>query len=204
MSRKPKKGYFVRGEFVALGSARDEELKTERQGTQALSRTARKQKSTELQVLGEKLLTLHPERIAPLNLNEALREALAKAKLISDFEGKRRQLQYIGKLMRVSDPALPDAIRAALAEQHSPLAQDHALLQASLSWRTDLLASDDHLQRWLSHCPHTDAQHLRALIRKARKEAAPASGATERRAYRAIFQLVHEQLKQHPQPPIAP
>ena len=56
MSRKPKKGYFVRGEFVAEGSELDLELKRELKGTDAASKTDLKRESAELQALGEALL----------------------------------------------------------------------------------------------------------------------------------------------------
>jgi len=61
MSRKPKKGYFVRGQFVAEGSELDLELKAELKGTDEASKTELKRESTELQKLGEALLTLSKE-----------------------------------------------------------------------------------------------------------------------------------------------
>ena len=104
MSRKPKKGYFVRGQFVAEGSELDLELKAELKGTEGLSRTDRKKDSDERQDLGVELLTLRNELIERLNtqghMTDQLREALAEARRITNFEGKRRQMQYVGKLMR--------------------------------------------------------------------------------------------------------
>ena len=100
MSRKLKKGYFVRGEFVAEGSDRDLELKAELKGTDDQSRTDLKRESTELQKLGEALLTLRAELLQQLPLTDKFRDAIADARRITNFEGKRRQMQYIGKLMR--------------------------------------------------------------------------------------------------------
>src|SRR5450756_1175320 len=103
MSRKLKKGYFVRGEFVTEGSERDIELKRELKGTDEASKTDLKRESTELQKLGEALLTLRADLMQGLALPEKLADAVAEARRITNFEGKRRQMQYIGKLMRGLD-----------------------------------------------------------------------------------------------------
>ena len=104
MSRKLKKGYYVKGQFVAEGSELDLELKRELKGTDEQSRTDLKRESTELQKLGEALLTLRADLMARLNLSEKLVDALAEARRITNFEGKRRQMQFIGKLMRLLTP----------------------------------------------------------------------------------------------------
>ena len=100
MSRKPKKGYFVRGQFVAEGSELDLELK----GTTEASKTDLKRESTELQKLGEELLTLRADLVERLALPDKLVDALAEVRRITNFEGRRRQMQYVGKLMRLLDP----------------------------------------------------------------------------------------------------
>ncbi|HVZ42964.1 MAG TPA: ribosome biogenesis factor YjgA [Ramlibacter sp.] len=201
MSRKPKKGYFVRGQFVAAGSELDAELQAERSGGEP-SKTELKKESTELQKLGEALLTLRAAAYERLELPDSLRDALAELKRITDFEGRRRQLQYVGKLMRALDEDARQAIRDALAEQQSGSAQETLALHAAEKWRDDLIGDDRALGQWLSHHPSTDAQQLRALIRQARKDAQPsadevAKGQAPRRgrAYREIFQLVREQLE---------
>src|SRR3954463_9255997 len=111
MSRKPKKGYFVRGQFVAEGSDLDLELKAELKGTTEASKTDLKRESTELQKLGEALLTLRADLMAGLSLPEKLADAVEQAQRITNFEGKRRQMQFIGKLMRGLDPEALQAIR---------------------------------------------------------------------------------------------
>src|SRR5688572_21838939 len=100
MSRKPKKGYFVRGQFVAEGSELDLELKAELKGFQDNSKTELKRESTELQKVGEALLSLRADLLERLALSEKLTDALAEAKRITNFEGRRRQMQFVGKLMR--------------------------------------------------------------------------------------------------------
>ena len=207
MSRKLKKGYFVRGEFVAEGSERDLELKRELKGTDEQSRTDLKRESTELQKLGEDLLTLRVDLIERLDVSEKLKDAVAEAKRITNFEGKRRQMQYIGKLMRRVDPAVLETMRAALVEQNSGSAHDNLVLHLSETWRDRLLASEDAFGEWITRCPETDTQQLRALIRQARKDAVPEKpGAAIRhgRAYRDIFQLVREHLTNETESGAAP
>ncbi|WHZ10838.1 MAG: UPF0307 protein YjgA [Burkholderiaceae bacterium] len=201
MSRKPTKGYFVRGQFVAEGSELDLQLKRERLGDDATSRTAKKRESTELQRLGEELLDLRAELRARLALPEALQDALREADRITDFEGRRRQMQYIGKLMRRLPLGLPDAIRALLQEQRRGSAQDTLALHRAEQWRDALLTGDAALARWLAEHSQTDAQQLRALIRQARRDAiaepaARHAGVVPRhgRAYRELFRLLMEQL----------
>src|SRR3954452_25490100 len=117
MSRKPKKGYFVRGQFVAEGSELDLQLKTELKGTAEASKTKLKRESSGLQKLGEALLTLRADLLEGLVLPEKLLDAIAQIRRISDFEGRRRQMQYIGKLMRALDEEAVQGIRGALEAQ---------------------------------------------------------------------------------------
>ncbi|TRZ68501.1 MAG: DUF615 domain-containing protein [Comamonadaceae bacterium] len=197
MSRKLKKGYFVKGQFVAEGSELDLEYKRELKGTDDATRTDLKRESTELQKLGEDLLTLRAELMTRLALPEKLTEAVAEAKRISNFEGKRRQIQFIGKLMRKLDAAQLDGIRTALIEQHTPSALETQTLHQAEIWRDRLLNEDDSLGQWITLSPSTDSQQLRALVRQARKDAKPKKpGAAIRhgRAYRDIFQIVRAEL----------
>ena len=197
MSRKLKKGYFVRGEFVAEGSERDLELKRELKGTDEQSRSDLKRESAELQKLGEELLTLRADLLDRLELSEKLKDAVLEAKRITNFEGKRRQMQFIGKLMRLVDPAVLETVRAALTEQTSGSAQENLILHLAETWRERLLGAEDAFGDWLAQHPDTDSQQLRAMIRQARKDAVPEKpGAAVRhgRAYRDIFQILREHL----------
>jgi ribosome-associated protein len=197
MSRKLKKGYYVRGQFVAEGSALDLEYKRELKGTDEPTRTDLKRESTELQKLGEDLLTLRADFIARLDLPEKLVDAVAECKRITNFEGIRRQMQFIGKLMRKLEDSKHDEIRAALVEQHMPSAKDTLLLHQAEQWRDRLVADDDAVGQWITMFPSTDSQNLRALVRQARKDAVPEKpglAARHGRAYRDIFQMVREAL----------
>jgi len=197
MSRKLKKGYYVRGLFVAEGSALDLEYKRELKGTDEPTRTDLKKESDALQKLGEDLLTLRADLMTKLELPDRLVEGVAEAKRITDFEGKRRQMQFIGKLMRKLDPAKWDEIRAALEEQHMPSVQETMVLHQAEQWRDRLIADDDAVGQWLNIRPDTDSQQLRALVRQARKDAKPekpGEAVRHGRSYREIFQLVREAL----------
>jgi ribosome-associated protein len=197
MSRKFKKGYFVRGEFVAEGSERDLELKRELKGTDDQSRTDLKRESLELQKLGEDLLTLRADLMKRLDLTEKLKDAIAEAKRITNFEGKRRQMQFIGKQMRLIDETGVYNIRAALAEQNNGSARENYALHQAEIWRDRLIAEEDAFGEWITQHADTDTQQLRALIRQARKDAKPekpGEAVRHGRAYRDIFQIVRVQL----------
>ncbi|MDE2419070.1 MAG: DUF615 domain-containing protein [Burkholderiales bacterium] len=209
MSRKLKKGYFVKGQFVAEGSPLDLEYKRELKGTDEPSRTDLKKESTELQKLGEDLLTLRADLIAKLELPDKLVDGVVEAKRITNFEGKRRQMQFIGKLMRKLEPAKLDEIRAVLEEQHMPSAQETLVLHQAEQWRDRLIADEDAMGQWLNLSPSTDSQQLRALVRQARKDAKPekpGEALRHGRAYRDIFQMVREQLttaQEQPEPSLS-
>ena len=197
MSRKFKKGYYVQGQFVAEGSELDLELKRELKGTDEASRTDNKRASTELQKLGEDLLTLRADLMARLALSEKLVDAVAEAKRITNFEGKRRQMQFIGKLMRGLDEDTLATVRAALDEQQNGSAQENLRLHQAETWRNRLINEDEAFSEWVAQFPDTDTQQLRSLVRQARKDLVPEKpGAAPRhgKAYREIFQLVREQL----------
>ena len=204
MSRKPKKGYFVRGQFVAEGSELDIELKAELKGTYDASRTDLKRESDELQDLGKELLTLRADLLNGIGLPDKLIGALAEAKRITNFEGKRRQMQFVGKLMRKITPEQVQATRAALTTQRSGSAEEKLALHLAEQWRDRLIGQDSAQAEWIAHHPGTDIQQLRALIRQARKDAATPHEAAvaesqglaprKSRAYRDLFILVRTQL----------
>ncbi len=200
MSRKPRRGYFVKGHFVAEGSDLDLELKRELKGGQEVSKTDLKRESARLQDLGEQLLGLKADLRASLALSDTLKQALEQAGRITDFEGRRRQMQFIGKLMRSLEANEIEAISEALLEQRQGSARETARLHQAENWRAELIADDQALERWVQQFPQTDVQQMRALLRQARKDEAqhpsgqPGQAQRQGRAYRDIFQLIKEQL----------
>lgn len=190
---KPIKGYWSNGRFV-----KPEEIALEEVGPP--SKTQLKAEAGEKQALGEALLTLRTDLMARLNLPEKLLDALAQAKRITHFEGRRRQMQFIGKLMRPLDMT---PIRAAIDEQANGSADLTLALHLAEQWRDKLLASDDALSHWLTEYPDTDSQQLRALIRQARKDIAkpetPGEAPRHAKSYREIFQLVRQAMNKEPE-----
>lgn len=157
------------------------------------SKSQKKRDMHDLQSLGEDLLTLPIDRVEPLALPEILLDALRAAKKITAHEGRRRQIQYIGKLMRQVDP---EPIREAVAAFKLGHAKDSLALHESERWRARLLAEDGALQDFINQHAGIDVQQLRSLVRAARKDAAGAPEQRNGRAFRELFQFIKaEQLR---------
>jgi ribosome-associated protein len=150
------------------------------------SKTKKKQEMHELQRLGAALVQLsaaHFERIA---LPESLAQAVREARRIRSHEAKRRQVQFIGRLMRELDP---EPIRAQLAVVEGGSAQARASHQRVEHWRARLMEDEGALTEFARECAGADLQQLRALLRNARKEQAEGRPP---RAYRELFRLIRE------------
>ena len=190
---KAIKGYWSNGRFV-----KPEEIALEEVGPP--SKTQLKAEAGEKQALGEALITLRADLMARLDLPEKLLDALAQARRITNFEGRRRQMQFIGKLMRPLDA---EPIRAAIDEQANGSADLTLALHLAEQWRDKLIASDETLGDWLNDYPATDSQQLRALIRQARKDIAkpetPGEAPRHGKSYREIFQLVKQAMVREPE-----
>ncbi len=133
-----------------------------------ISKTRLKQQMHELQDLGEALVDLPKDKLNQLDLPETLRDAVLDARRITAHGGRKRQLQYIGKLMRSVDPA---PIQLKLDQWNGNHAEETALLHRLENWRKRLIDDDDALSGFLAEYPGFDVQQLRTLIRNARKEA---------------------------------
>jgi ribosome-associated protein len=160
-------------------------------GDERPSKTALKKQAHEQQVLGEALAALSDARLAAVDMPEALRDALHEYQRTRSHEGRRRQRQLIGKLMRQADlvPLQEAVAQAQLGQAHDALA-----LHRAEHWRVELVADDEALTRWLAEHPATDAQQLRTLIRNARKEAALPPEQRHGRAWRELFQFLKPAL----------
>ncbi|MDC8774327.1 ribosome biogenesis factor YjgA [Roseateles albus] len=178
-----------------------EENTTEDDDFDGPSKSQLKREMTELQKLGKELMTLPASRIAPLNLPEILADALKDAKKITAHEGLRRQMQYIGKLMRRVDP---EPLRQAVADFKLGFAKDSLALHQSERWRERLLAEDAALQDFIQEHAGIDVQQLRSLVRAARKDAALVPEKRSGRAYRDLFQFIKtEELRISPKTDMA-
>ena len=161
------------------------------------SKTKRKQHAHQLQDLGEALVELPAGRLAATPMPEALRDAIAEYHRTRSFEGKRRQLQLIGKRMRFADEA---PLREAVDAFKLGSAKDTLVLHEVERWRDELVADDEALTRWAQTYPKSDLQQLRSLLRAARKDAAAAPEQRNGRGYRELFQFVKPWLKQEINP----
>lgn len=133
------------------------------------SKTRRKHAMHALQDLGEALVALDPRRLAELELPERLSDAILQARGIRAHEGRRRQMQYVGKLMRAID-ATP--IRDALDRWARGPREDNARFAALERWRDRLLADPAALDEFVGAYPQTDRRHLASLVHDANAERA--------------------------------
>ncbi len=160
------------------------------------SKSQLKRQSHDLQALGEAVAALSDERLAALQLSETLRDAITEYRRTRSHEGRRRQMQYIGKLMRGADE---EALREAVASATLGSAKDTLALHEAERWRAELVAHDDALTRWLAEHPDTDSQQLRSLVRAARRDAATlAPEHRHPRSWRELFQFIKPLLKPQP------
>ena len=157
----------------------------------APSRNELKKQMKDLQDLGEAVAALPVDRLDKLKIDDRLRDAIDELRRTRSFEGKRRQVQYIGKLMKFENP---EPLREAVASFRVGSASDTLALHQAEFWRDQLLAGDDALQKWVEQYPATDIQQLRSLVRSARKEKLE-PGERHGRAYRDLFRLVKEQMQ---------
>ena len=153
------------------------------------SKTQLKKAMHDLQDLGEALVGLPEDRAIALALPEPLLTAVQEFKRTRSHEGRRRQMQYIGKLMRRIDP---EPVRQAVAAMRLGQAKDALTLHQAETWRKRMIESDDAMTGWAAAFPASDLQQLRSLIRSARKDAAGAPEQRSGRAYRELFQFIKQ------------
>jgi ribosome-associated protein len=152
------------------------------------SKTQRKRQSHALQALGRQLTELTREELARVDLPEELREAIEFSRRVTAHEGRRRHMQYIGKLMRQLDA---DAVQQQLASATGSSRAAVARMHDAERWRDRLLADDAALTELLDRHAAADAQWLRATIRAARREQAAAKPPKHARE---LYRWLHEHL----------
>ena len=154
-----------------------------------VSKTEMKTDMEALQKLGEELVTLKPSVLEKFPLSEDLALAIQDAQRFKN-EAKRRQLQYIGKLMRNIDP---EPIQAALDKVRNKHSQATAELHKLEQLRDRIVEEGDAaISEVMEMYPEADRQRLRQLARQANKEKKANKPA---KAFREIFQILKE-LKQ--------
>jgi ribosome-associated protein len=142
----------------------------------------------DLRDLGLELTELGKDQIAQLDIPENLRDAIKEMHRMKTFGAKRRQMQYIGKLMRDVDTA---PIIAKLNIWKGTSQQHIGYMHQLERWRERVLQSDTALTELLASHPDTDVQRLRTLIRNTLKEREAGKPAKN---YRELFQVLRETI----------
>ena len=133
-----------------------------------VSKSQRKRDAEAAQQLGKDLLSLSVDDLKTIELPENLSKALDDARRIKQNSALKRQLQYIGKLMRSVDV---EPIREQYLKLTNHYGQDVKKFHQLEEWRDRLLAEGDKaLEELINEMPNTDRQHLRQLIRQSAKE----------------------------------
>lgn len=155
-----------------------------------VSKSEIKRDAEHLKKLGASLMELNPTNLAKIPLDDALREAIELAQRLK-LEARRRQIQYVGKLLRNVDP---EPIQEALDKVENRHNQQLALLQKLEMTRDQLIDGGDAvLSDLLDEYPALDRQHLRNLVRMAQKERQANKPAKN---YREIFQYLKSVIAQ--------
>lgn len=150
------------------------------------SKSAKKRAMTALQALGEELVALSADQLKKIDLPDELRDAVRDAQRFTQHEAHRRQLQYIGRLMRSLDA---EPIRAALDEIKGVSAAAIARQHAVERLRARFLEDETVITEIAAEHPEADLQHLRQLRRNALKEQELGKPP---RAFRELFRVLRE------------
>jgi ribosome-associated protein len=149
------------------------------------SKTQKKKEADSLQELGEKLLKLSKEQIEDIGLSSEIYDAIKFAKTIKSHGARRRQMQYIGTLMRKIDPG---PVLEAIENIEQGDYRKAAAFKEIETWRDQLIDGDKKLmEEILIKCPDADRQQLTQLVRNAIKER---GNNKPPRAYRALFRYL--------------
>jgi len=163
------------------------------------SKTRRKHESRARQALGTRLVGLSGDQLNRMDLPEILREAVAKAQVMKSREARRRQLQYIGAVMRRVD-AVP--IENALDQIDRRRDAVAAVFQSLERWRNALIEGGDGVTaQAASAFPDADIRELERLVRGAREER---SRTAPPRAARELFRYLRRFARQDLEPPAVP
>ena len=159
-----------------------------------ISKTQRKKQMHDLQALGAALTKLSHELLARLDLPEALREAVADAKRFTRHEAARRQMQFIGRIMRDLEVG---PIAAQVEALHTPTSRQNALFHLAERWRDEFLADPSAIARFVAQFPAADPGRLRELAGAAAEER---NAERSPRRFRELFHAVNAIIRDHAKP----
>ena len=154
-----------------------------------VSKTQLKAEADAQQAIGKKLLALSKDKLNRLNLDDALFEAIVEAKRLTANGAIRRQLQYIGRLMRDTDTT---PIVEQLSRWEGKHNEENARFHLLERWRDRLIADASGsavLQELVALYPNIEIQQLRTLSRNAQKEEAANKPP---KSSRELFKLLRE------------
>ena len=152
------------------------------------SKSQKKRMQTALQDLGEQLIGLSDEQLASLSLDERLNYAIQEARRMKSHEAKRRQKQYIGKLMRDVDQ---EPIHALLSSLQGDDRRQKRIFANAERWRDRLVREGhDALQAFATESGQASAA-LASLLADLQRATSDRSETTIRRN---IFRHVHDSL----------
>ena len=156
-----------------------------------ISKTRRKRQARDLQDLGAALTRLQEDQLARLELPDNLRQAVLECRRMTKHEAIRRQMQYIGRMMRGLDA---EPIAAQLEALHAPSHQQTALFHRAERWRTDIMADPAAADLFAHDYPQADAKRLRVLAAAAAQER---SAEAPPKRYRELFRLINTIMQDH-------
>lgn len=160
-----------------------------------ISKTQRKRLMSGLQDVGAALVKLSREQVLRLDLPERLREAVLECQGITKHEARRRQVQYIGRIMRDLDAA---PIVAQLTSLQAPSRKDTALFHLAEKWRDEMLADPGAIERFGREFPGSDTHRIGTLVEAARAERA--AGKTPKH-FRQLFHALNTIVQEHARQP---
>ena len=161
------------------------------------SKSELKRQMDELQKLGAQLVAEPRDRVKRVPMPEDVKDAILMCQTITNHEGRRRQLQFVGKKMRTLTDEEVAVIQRTIDSWKGASKAETAALHALERRRDKLLTDDKALTVLLEENPELDVQHLRTLIRNARKEQAESKPP---KAFRELFQILKDLSKKKPAP----
>jgi ribosome-associated protein len=161
-----------------------------------ISKTRRKKQMSDLQDVGAELVALSAEQLARIEMPDNLREAVVEARRFTKHEARRRQIQYIGRIMRDIDAG---PIVEQLAALKAPSKRQTALFHVAERWRTELLADPENIARFVREFPEADPHRIRALVDDAREEKRTARPPKQfRELFHVLTAIVQGHARRHP------
>jgi ribosome-associated protein len=160
--------------------------------SEELSKTARKREAERLQLIGRKLTEMKPATLANIEMSAVLRQAITTHQRISSREGGRRQLQFIGKLMRKTDT---QALEKQIADLEGQSNDTRAFFHQLEQWRDRLVKRPDAITDFINQYPAVDRQQLRQVVVKAGSSvprAGESAGAVHKKALKNLFIFIRD------------